>query len=347
MLRHVLVARGAHPLLGGLPGAAASAAPAAPRGSPRTEAACASWLVKSQSHSWSAPVLPVRFRQACERVPAPSTWSNICGFVEALRKAKTSRTAEIRPFNGVAVAVNPPGQSLERSDVPPRERPRPARTNCRKLHVHGAMSALALAAVVSVDAPSLAVVAGPGEGEEATEARQSSHCYSPCQCPLSGGSTHHHSQPNFGGIQRQTLDELDARGQSITIMVVATVVLASHRYSQTSSTKARRLSRKGPLRVTERMLKFDLGGVPFSALLIDSPGYHDSLNLGRSIKLVTDHIDSMFATTLANERRPHRKPESERETHLGVDVVLYFFSNPNPNPNQGLVTVTLALTRCS
>jgi septin family protein len=50
------------------------------------------------------------------------------------------------------------------------------------------------------------------------------------------------------------------------------------------------------------------------------------LNLGHSIKLVTDHIDSMFAKTLANERRPRRKAESERETHKGVDVVLYFFS---------------------
>ena len=142
-----------------------------------------------------------------------------------------------------------------------------------------------------------------------------------------------------------------AGGQSITIMVVGdSGVGKSSLLSNLFHQELDDSPERGPtLRVTERVLKFDLGGVPFSALLIDSPGYHDSLNLGRSIKLVTDHIDSMFATTLANERRPHRKPESERETHLGVDVVLYFFSNPNPNPNpnQGLVTVTLALTRCS
>ena len=145
------------------------------------------------------------------------------------------------------------------------------------------------------------------------------------------------------------MDALDARGQSITIMVVGdSGVGKSSLLSNLFHQELDDSPERGPtLRVTERVLKFDLGGVPFSALLIDSPGYHDSLNLGRSIKLVTDHIDSMFATTLANERRPHRKPESERETHLGVDVVLYFFSNPNPNPNQGLVTVTLALTRCS
>ena len=221
------------------------------------------------------------------------------------------------------------------------------------------VSALALAAVVSVDA----AILGRGgararrerreEADKEAKAKAKFPLFAPTvNNPLSGGSSSQSLATEFRrGIRRQTLDALDARGQSITIMVVGdSGVGKSSLLSNLFHQELDDSPERGPtLRVTERVLKFDLGGVPFSALLIDSPGYHDSLNLGRSIKLVTDHIDSMFATTLANERRPHRKPESERETHLGVDVVLYFFSNPNPNPNpnQVLVTLTLTLTRCS
>ena len=211
------------------------------------------------------------------------------------------------------------------------------------------VSALALAAVVSVDA----AILGRGgararrerreEADKEAKAKAKFPLFAPTvNNPLSGGSSSQSLATEFRrGIRRQTLDALDARGQSITIMVVGdSGVGKSSLLSNLFHQELDDSPERGPtLRVTERVLKFDLGGVPFSALLIDSPGYHDSLNLGRSIKLVTDHIDSMFATTLANERRPHRKPESERETHLGVDVVLYFFSNPNPNPNPNQVLV--------
>ena len=223
------------------------------------------------------------------------------------------------------------------------------------------VSALALAAVVSADAAILGRGAARARRERREEADKEAKAkaklplFAPTvNNPLSGGSSSQSLATEFRrGIRRQTLDALDARGQSITIMVVGdSGVGKSSLLSNLFHQELDDSPERGPtLRVTERVLKFDLGGVPFSALLIDSPGYHDSLNLGRSIKLVTDHIDSMFATTLANERRPHRKPESERETHLGVDVVLFFCSNHNPNPNpianQVLVTLTLARTRCS
>lgn len=198
------------------------------------------------------------------------------------------------------------------------------------------VSALALAAVVSADAAILGRGAARARRERREEADKEAKAkakfplFAPTvNNPLSGGSSSQSLATEFrNGIRRQTLDALDARGESITIMVVGdSGVGKSSLLSNLFHQELDDSPERGPtLRVTERVLKFDLGGVPFSALLIDSPGYHDSLNLGRSIKLVTDHIDSMFATTLANERRPHRKPESERETHLGVDVVLYFFS---------------------
>ena len=221
------------------------------------------------------------------------------------------------------------------------------------------VSALALAAVVSADAAILGRGAARARRERREEADKEAKAKFPLFAPtvnnpLSGGSSSQSLATEFrNGIRRQTLDALDARGESITIMVVGdSGVGKSSLLSNLFHQELDDSPERGPtLRVTERVLKFDLGGVPFSALLIDSPGYHDSLNLGRSIKLVTDHIDSMFATTLANERRPHRKPESERETHLGVDVVLFFCSNHNPNPNpianQVLVTLTIARTRCS
>ena len=198
------------------------------------------------------------------------------------------------------------------------------------------VSALALAAVVSIDAAILGRGGARAKREEADKEAKAkakdpptSRIVPTVKFPLSSGSSSQSLATEFrAGIRRQTLDALDARGESITVMVVGdSGVGKSSLLSNLFHQELDDSPGKGPtLRVTERVLNFDLGGVPFSAHLIDSPGYHDSLDLRRSIKLVTDHIDSMFAKTLANERRPHRKAESERETHKGVDVVLYFFS---------------------
>ena len=198
------------------------------------------------------------------------------------------------------------------------------------------VSALALAAVVSIDAAILGRGGARAKREEADKEAKAKAKDPPTwpivpavKFPLSSGSSSQSLATEFrAGIRKQTLDALDARGESITVMVVGdSGVGKSSLLSNLFHQELDDSPGKGPtLRVTERVLNFDLGGVPFSAHLIDSPGYHDSLDLRRSIKLVTDHIDSMFAKTLANERRPHRKAESERETHKGVDVVLYFFS---------------------
>eukprot|EP00908_Phaeocystis_cordata_P012711 Transcript_23709.p2 GENE.Transcript_23709~~Transcript_23709.p2 ORF type:complete len:433 (+),score=136.04 Transcript_23709:190-1299(+) len=129
------------------------------------------------------------------------------------------------------------------------------------------------------------------------------------------------------GIRKQTLDELEARGQSITIMVVGDTGVGKSSLLANLFHQELDDAPKGPtMKVTERVLNFDLGGVPFSARLIDSPGYGDSLDLTRSLRLVTDYIDFTFARTLASERRARRRPASEREAHMAVDVVLYFFS---------------------
>tara|TARA_B110001452_G_scaffold89877_1_gene73800 strand:+ start:18 stop:1169 length:1152 start_codon:yes stop_codon:yes gene_type:complete len=131
------------------------------------------------------------------------------------------------------------------------------------------------------------------------------------------------------GIQQQTLDALKSRGESITIMVVGdagvgkTSLLANLLHQSLEQDEGV----QGPTtKVTEKTLKFDLDGVPFSARLIDSPGYSDSLDYNRGFKLVTDHIDKTLRRTLKNERRARRADRAERDAHRAVDVVLYFFS---------------------
>ena len=203
------------------------------------------------------------------------------------------------------------------------------------------VTALALAAVGSIDAATIGRGGSNKAGaparlaaEEAKEKVKAADDAStsgmvPKLFPLSSGSSSQSLATEFrDGIRKQTLNALEARGESITVMVVGdsgvgkSSLLSNLFHQELDDSPA-----KGPtLRVIECVLNFDLGGVPFSAHLIDSPGYHDSLDLGRSIKIVTDYIDSMFAKTLADERCPRREAASERETHKAVDVVLYFFS---------------------
>ena len=90
------------------------------------------------------------------------------------------------------------------------------------------VSALALAAVVSVDA----AILGRGgararrerreEADKEAKAKAKFPLFAPTvNNPLSGGSSSQSLATEFRrGIRRQTLDELDARGQSITIMVL-------------------------------------------------------------------------------------------------------------------------------
>ena len=77
-----------------------------------------------------------------------------------------------------------------------------------------------------------------------------------------------------------------------------------------------------------QVITLDLkGDTRFEALLIDSPGWGDTLSLRHSFGIVTRHIDAGCAALLREERRAVRDLERVKRTRRRVvDVVLYIFS---------------------
>ena len=139
------------------------------------------------------------------------------------------------------------------------------------------------------------------------------------------------------GLRKQVLDELETRGESISIMVVGETGLGKTSllsslfqtdlvWPEVDSVPARR-----PLptaSIKEINVPFDLDGVPFNARLIDSPGYGEGTDLKRSYALVTRYLHGRLHAAMEQEARVDRvatgTPTAWEEQP--VDVILYFFA---------------------
>ena len=132
------------------------------------------------------------------------------------------------------------------------------------------------------------------------------------------------------GLKQQTLEKLRKDGESITIMVCGESGLGkTSLLSSLFHTELVWPSSGGPgqatTKIAEQMVTFDLEGMPFSARLIDTPGYGDTVNLYSEFALIVNRLDVGFRRMLAHERRIQRG--SSRTAGPGcVDVALYFFA---------------------
>ncbi len=135
------------------------------------------------------------------------------------------------------------------------------------------------------------------------------------------------------GLKHQTLQRLREQGESITILVCGESGLG--KTSMLSSLFRTELvwpsSRPGQptLRIAEKTVVFDLEGMPFSARLVDTPGY-DS-DVGKEASVVVERIEAGFRRRLQQEQRIRRNANSNAARQKAgqqscVDVVLYFFS---------------------
>lgn len=138
------------------------------------------------------------------------------------------------------------------------------------------------------------------------------------------------------GLRQQALRRLEESGESITIMAVGESGLG--KTSLMSSLFRTELVWPEPTngqptaRIVEQTVSFDLEGVPFSARLIDTPGYDPVPGTrgdgGHGI--VLGRLAKGFRQMLAQERRIQRRPgwqsPPDQPQQGAVDVVLYFFS---------------------
>ena len=131
------------------------------------------------------------------------------------------------------------------------------------------------------------------------------------------------------GIKQQTLEKLRTQGESITIMVCGesglgkTSLLSSLFHTELvwpATTKG-----QASAKIAEQMVTFDLEGMPFSARLIDTPGFWDVKRM--SSDMIVKRLNAGFDRMLAHERRIKRGSlrGSEQSSHC-VDVALYFFA---------------------
>ena len=132
------------------------------------------------------------------------------------------------------------------------------------------------------------------------------------------------------GLREQHLKALDDQGESITIMAVGesgvgkTSFFSNLFHTQLRPNTMRTL--KKTTSIDEQTVTFNWDGLPFSAKLVDSPGYGDTIDLTTTFRVATNYIESCFNRNLAQEARAKRQLPHERERHLGIDVILYFFA---------------------
>ena len=132
------------------------------------------------------------------------------------------------------------------------------------------------------------------------------------------------------GLKNQHMRVLESRGESITIMVVGESGLG--KTSLLSSLFRNELlwpdqvDGEPTIRIAEQTVTFDLEGLPFSAKLIDTPGYGD-VDVVKEFSVVLSRIHSGFRRVLSQERRIRRADKQQGEAALDrVDVILYFFA---------------------
>jgi septin family protein len=145
------------------------------------------------------------------------------------------------------------------------------------------------------------------------------------------------------GLARQYEGRLEAEGAGITVMVVGEsgtgkTSLLSNLF-QTHDIKWDADDEPGArtTRVREQSISFQMtddaraarmgkAGMPFTARLVDSPGWGDTLSLKRSFSIVTKYIDAQFAAALRAERMVNRPMPHEGAQMRPVDIVLYVFA---------------------
>ena len=137
------------------------------------------------------------------------------------------------------------------------------------------------------------------------------------------------------GLRQQALRGLETSGESITIMAVGesglgkTSLLSSLFHTELVWPETASPRGKPTVRIVEQTVSFDLEGVPFSARLIDTPGYGtETISAKGEFGAVLRRINLGFRRELQQERRIQRADprERERERESSVDVVLYFFA---------------------
>lgn len=132
------------------------------------------------------------------------------------------------------------------------------------------------------------------------------------------------------GLKNQHLRSLETRGESITIMAVGESGLGKTSL-MSSLFRAELLwpeqvDGEPTCRIAEQTVTFDLEGVPFSAKLIDTPGYGDT-DVLKEFAVVLNRLNGGFRRMLAHERRIRRAEKQQGEIAMErVDVVLYFFA---------------------
>ena len=138
------------------------------------------------------------------------------------------------------------------------------------------------------------------------------------------------------GLKNQHLRSLETRGESITIMAVGESGLGKTSL-MSSLFRAELLwpeqvDGEPTCRIAEQTVTFDLEGVPFSAKLIDTPGYGDT-DVLKEFAVVLNRLNGGFRRMLAHERRIRRAEKQQGEIAMErVDVVLYFFAPQRCKP---------------
>ena len=123
------------------------------------------------------------------------------------------------------------------------------------------------------------------------------------------------------GLREQALRELEANGESITIMVVGesglgkTSLLSS--LFRTELVWANLSPGQPTKSVAEQTVGFDLEGMPFMATLVDTPGYGEfGPDARRGFSVVLQRIDDGFRRVLNSEARIKRC--APRWTYVGL-----------------------------
>ena len=132
------------------------------------------------------------------------------------------------------------------------------------------------------------------------------------------------------GLRNQHMRVLESRGESITIMAVGESGLG--KTSLLSSLFRAELlwpdqeDGHPTASIAEQTVTFDLEGLPFSAKLIDTPGYGDT-DVLKEFDVVLGRLNQGFRRVLAQERRIRRADRRQSDAAIErVDVVLYFFA---------------------
>lgn len=129
------------------------------------------------------------------------------------------------------------------------------------------------------------------------------------------------------GIRKQHMAALESRGESITIMCVGESGLG--KTSLLSSLFQTELDWPDPAvknsrslaptsAIAELVVPFDLDGVPFTAKLVDSPGYGDLTDLTRSFSVVTRYLEGCFRSALRYESQIKRGTRGVRDQPVDV-----------------------------